>query len=125
MKITNKTLLALAVLVLSGVLSISGTAFAELHDSRIFVPMRRPQLYHRHYRAEALPEPPEFREFDKNRKPPKFPEGKRPPMSHDKRFDDGKRMPPPPKGDRKPPEFKEPKGFRPNMPPHHRHMAKR
>ena len=113
----TKTLLA--ALVVSGVLSVSGAAFAELHSAPIFVPMR-----HHHYRAQTLPEPPDFKKFDKNHKPPEFREGKRPPMSHDKR-PDGKRLPPPPNGDKRPPKPEELKSFKPHMPLHHRHMAKR
>ena len=123
----NKKLLA--ALVLSGVLSISGAAFAsakEVKSSSLVGDIMRVVINHdRHtYRAQTLPEPPDFKKFDKNHKPPEFREGKRPPMSHDKR-PDGKRLPPPPNGDKRPPKPEELKSFKPHMPLHHRHMAKR
>ena len=114
MKNINKKLLA--ALVLAGVLSIAGAAFADVAGSRvrdssliggilhIIVNNDRPSLHH--HRAQTPPPPPEFR---KGHRPPP-PDGKRPPMS----------------GDKRPPEPpREPKVFKPHMPPHRYPMARR
>lgn len=125
MKNINRKILA--ALVLAGVLSIAGAAFADVAGIRgrdssligdilhIIVNNDRPSHYH-HHRAQTPPPPPEFK---KGHRPSPF-DGKRPPMSGDKR------PPRPPRGDKRPPEPpREPKGFRPHMPPHHHPMARR
>ena len=120
----NKKLLA--ALVLSGVLSISGAAFAsvrEVKSSSLMGDIMRVVINHdrQNYRAQTPPQPPEFKN---DHRPPPPPDGKFRPRSHDMR-PDGKRLPPPPKGDKRPPEPpKDSKSFKPHMPPRH-HMAKR
>ncbi|MBQ6772799.1 MAG: hypothetical protein IJP48_01930 [Synergistaceae bacterium] len=122
MRASSKKLLA--ALVISGVLSISGAAFAsvkEVKASSLVGDIVRGILEHNH-RAQTPPPPPEFRN---DHRPPPPPDGKFRPRSHDMR-PDGKRLPPPPKGDKRPPEPpREPRGLKPHMPPHHRPMARR
>lgn len=129
MRVTSRKLLA--ALVVSGVLSISGAAFAHVQDitaspllgkiMKVVIDHDRPAPHH-HHRAQTPPPPPEFRN---DHRPPPPPDGKFRPRSHDMR-PDGKRMPPPPKGDKRPPEPpREPRGFKPHMPPHRHPMARR
>ena len=89
----------LAGLVAAGVLGITGAAFA---DVCINVDIDTLPKYAAN--TESKPQPPEFKEGERppmppkdgksfDKKPPKF-DGKKPPMSGDRR------MPPPPKGER-------------------------
>ena len=83
----------LAGLIFSGVLGISGSAFADINinvnvDAPKFRPIAKVQT-----NQQRPPEPPDGKM-------------KRPPMSGDKRFDDNKRPPKPRSDDRRPPEFR-------------------
>ena len=98
----------LAVLTAAGVLGVAGTALADINiniktDGVKFRPIAKTQ-------NQLPPEPPEFRSRDMKGRPPEPPkDGKRPPMSGDKR-------PPKPRSDdRRPPDFND-NGQRPEMP---------
>ena len=109
----------LAALVLAGVLGIAGAAFAA-HDVRGPLIIGDLIIRNNNHHPRAMtppPLPPENEPRKGHRPPPR--DGKRPPMSHDRRFDD-RRLPPP---DREPP--REPRGFRPHIPPHRHPMARR